>query len=292
MAADDKQQYVTSLFHASETFYDQAGFNWDAIGDVEIDELNGSIDGGGCLFSGGFLVAEEVDRFNFGLDDFTVEFFVLPITIGGYQSLFYTGEYNTLQLSSRINPEGKIETFIGSGTNAYGLAKTTMSLESGQIYFISICSKSGVITTRVNGVAGSSKTNSTPISSNAKGYIGCQYYLDTPTGLLSGWIYELRVTKGFCRYDSNHSIPSEKFELYKGHISGEVKVDEIPLSTKICIINASTGEVITSTDSDASGSFDVELNAYINDSVIAVCIPPPGYKALTHGPLSIHYEEA
>lgn len=180
------------------------------FGDAKISTAQSKFGGASALFDGtsDYLTIPANAAFAFGTADFTVELWFRPRIVSVYHALFYTGDYETNQLSLRVTNAGKLQSFVHNGTNAYGLVTGTTSLVAGEWYNILMSSSAGVIRTFLNGNLETSATNTTGIESSGAVYIGGQNVSNEVLLNPDGNIDELRVTKGVARKTSNF-IPDE-----------------------------------------------------------------------------------
>lgn len=183
------------------------------FGDTKISTAQSKFGGASCVFdgSGDYLTVPAGTDFAFGTGDFTVEMWFNPSSVTVYHALFYTGQYEKNQLSLRVTAAGKLQSFINNGVNAYGIPTGATSLVAGAWHHIAICSASGVIKVFLNGLQETSATNTQSIASTAAVYIGAQNVDGTLSVYPTGYIDELRVTKGVARYTANFTPPPAPF---------------------------------------------------------------------------------
>lgn len=150
--------------------------------------------------------------FNFGSGDFTVEMRIRPTT-SGFSRLLYI--YNTsingyifgiylngTSINGSISADNKDDgdgTKIGSGCNASGI-------NINQWNHIAFVRSGNNLQCFVNGVGGSITTWAYSMASNLYPlYIGARYLAGQakPIEQFTGYIDNLRITKGVCRYTSN-----------------------------------------------------------------------------------------
>lgn len=183
------------------------------FGDTKISTAQSKFGGASCGFdgSGDYLTVPAGTDFAFGTADFTVEMWFNPSTVSIYHALFYTGQYETNQLSLRVTNEGKLQSFIHDSLNTYGLQTGSRRLVAGAWHHIAVCSASGVIKVFLNGLEETSAANPQAITSTTAVYIGAQYIGGNLVIFPNGYIDELRVTKGVARYTSNFTPPNTPF---------------------------------------------------------------------------------
>lgn len=201
--------------NGSTTFTDSSGTpkTVTRFGDTQISTAQSKFGGASCLFdgSGDYLTVPAGADFAFGTGDFTAEMWFNPSSVTVYHALFYTGQYETNQLSLRVTDGGKMQSFIGNATNGYGIQTGTTALVAGAWHHIAICSASGLIKVFLNGVQETSATNTQAIDSNTAVYIGTQNVSGSMGLFPTGYIDEMRVTKGIARYTANFTPPTAPF---------------------------------------------------------------------------------
>lgn len=201
--------------NGSTTFTDSSGTpkTVTRFGDTQISTAQSKFGGASCLFDGvgDYLTVPAGADFAFGTGDFTAEMWFNPSSVTVYHALFYTGALQTNQLSLRVTDAGKLQSFIDNSFNGYGLQTGTTTLVAGSWHHIAICSASSVIKTFLNGVQQTSATNTYNIQSTTSVYIGAQNVTGTVSFSPTGYIDELRVTKGIARYTANFTPPTAPF---------------------------------------------------------------------------------
>lgn len=181
--------------------------------DAQISTTQSKFGGSSLRLDGtdGYLSIPSDAGFAFGTGDFTVEFWVNLDVNNVYQMMFYTGPYNTSQLAVRVSDTGKLQTFIGNGTDSYGVVSGATTVTTSDWHHIAVASASGVIKSFLDGVQQSSKANATSITSTTAAYIGAQVVSGSPAGFPAGYIDEMRVTKGVARYTADFTPPTAPF---------------------------------------------------------------------------------
>jgi trimeric autotransporter adhesin len=142
--------------------------------------------------------------FTMGTGDFTVEMFVrTDATLSNYTWFFGTPTGNGLDLAWYVG--GQIKTFIGGSLVTIG----NWTPSGGTWYHLALVRVSGTVTLYVDGTSVGSVLASTSITTDAmrlgmQGGSGASYPL-------TGYLDEVRVTKGVARYTSNFSVPASAF---------------------------------------------------------------------------------
>lgn len=156
-----------------------------------------------CDGSGDYVTVENRDEWNFGTDDFTVDFWLKRNTIDSYQQVVG----NTSFQLCRFNPDNKIDTYWNSDplrtitTNTYS--------STSEWYHIAIIRYNNTITFYVNGVAdGSVDMTGVSVDLNEFGIGGLSDY---GSQMFDGWIDEFRISKGIARWTTGFTPPTRAY---------------------------------------------------------------------------------
>lgn len=214
---------VKSMLHfnapdGSNLFYEDSTFPrvWTPHENAVISMAQSKFGMSSGLFNGyGYIDTPSSSDFNLGTSDFTIEFFIFPVSNTTLQRVMGQAD-NTLLATSRsfyisITPaDSKIRGGVVSGSTIYESASSAVIptytwnhvalVRSGNSLFIFL---NGVIgsTVSVTGITVNSSPNKLGI-----GIIG--EYTGTP---FNGWIDEFRFTNGLARYTSDFTVPSNEF---------------------------------------------------------------------------------
>ncbi len=198
--------YVTSLNHfdganGSTTFTDQIGaVAWTANGSSQLSTAQFKFGTSSLYVNGGYATATGIP--NVGTGDFTVEGFAYATSLAGNNGLFDT------LFSSSI--AGMAAGWNGSTFQLYegGSSLTGGSATTGNWFHWAYCRSGTTVTFYIGGVAVITNT----YSGNFGGYsgftLGAFYNSTVPW---TGYIDELRVTTGYCRYTANFTPPTAAF---------------------------------------------------------------------------------
>jgi hypothetical protein len=217
------------------TFFDETGKIITKSGTVVTNTAISKFGLSSADFSGGTLYTPVSSGFQF-TSDFTIEGWIrFDSTAGGVQCLygqkgagsnyFYVGWYgNNGQWTCALNGQANLS-FTNSAPTA------------GQWYHIALVRSGTGIKLYVNGVGGSTITNSSTLGyNNVAAYVGSTY---TGENTLYGNIDDIRVTKGVARYTSNFTPPTEPFpdasnsSYYWDNISSLIHFEGADNSTSI-----------------------------------------------------------
>jgi hypothetical protein len=190
--------------------------NLETVGNAQISTAQSKFGGASMLFdgSGDRLYGPSNQNFNFGTGDFTIEFWVNPISQGGHGS-----SNNDCLIDFRPGSNGVYGTLyiFSNGTGVYWYVNSANRITGGAISnsvwtHIALCRASGSTRLFLNGTqSGSTYTDSnnylvSPIM------IG-EFNDGTGGGNFNGYIDDLRITKGYARYTANFTPPTAPFPL-------------------------------------------------------------------------------
>ena len=183
----------------STTFTDSSGsaHTVTATGDAQIDTAEKKFGTGSGLFdgTGDYLTIPNSSDFNFGTDDWTIEFWCRFTSLTGYQTIFEHG----------YNASGGLIIQTGSGngkfivyTSGVARASSTASTPSvGTWYYYAIVQSGTTITIYRDGTSVGSGTSSENLSSAAA--TGVCGWAATGIATINAQIDDFRVTKGVAR---------------------------------------------------------------------------------------------
>jgi hypothetical protein len=149
------------------------------------------------------------DLYAFGSGNFTIEMW--------FYITAFTNTYNTLFDSRPVSTQGAYPTIaITSGrlyyyvSSAERIATANSTITTGQWYHLAV-SRSGTSTKMfLDGTqVGSTYTDSTVyLNGTSRPVIGAEGYNSPPNDVINGYIDDLRITKGFCRYTATFTPPT------------------------------------------------------------------------------------
>lgn len=179
--------------------------------------------GAGSIFynATGFVYAASGTNFNFGTGDFTIEGWFNWSSNAGTQFL----------LDQRANAvNGFVPVIYATVGQLYyylnGAARITASFTPnvGQWYHIAVCRASGVTKMFIDGTqVGSSYTDANTYVTGGVVNIGNTYNLGV--SIFSGYIDEVRITKGYAWYPSNFTAPTSSL-INTSNVSLLIKADD------------------------------------------------------------------
>jgi hypothetical protein len=185
----------------------------ETVGNAQISTTQSKFGGSSMYFdgTGDYLYGKNTRLLDIGSGDFTIEGWLYPTTSGTTRAI--VSQFNTNGTgpgwTSYLKTTNVIEFYGGSGTIT--VTGTTAVSANAWSHF-AICRYGSTITIYVNGVAGGTGTNSSfsddttgPVEVGARGGAGSIPF--------TGYIDDLRITKGIARYTSNFTPPTTAFPL-------------------------------------------------------------------------------
>jgi hypothetical protein len=215
MIVEPASVYPSALLHfngsdAATTFTDESGKAWTAAGNAQIDTAQSQFGGASGLFdgTGDYISAPNSTDFNFGTGDFTIEWFQRWNSLSGYQTLYDYGYVTAGALTIQSgNGTGGYITYIGGSA----IITEGSNASTATWYHYALVKDSGTLRMYRAGVQTASAANATSITNSAALGIGAK--ISDGTVAINGWLDELRITKGVCRYPSGTTFtpPSAEF---------------------------------------------------------------------------------
>jgi Concanavalin A-like lectin/glucanases superfamily len=192
----------------STNFTDVKGKTVTRSGDVIISTAQSKFGGASAYFDGsgdGLSVAASSD-FSFGLSNLTIELFIYPTNLTGYRQLMGSGGYATPSSGSwRLYSNGSALELWQATPNVRLINGGNLAVNTW--HHVAITQESGVLKLWLNGNLINSYTNT--INWNDGGSNGLT--IGGTAFSFSGYIDELRVTKGICRYTNTFTPPNTAF---------------------------------------------------------------------------------
>jgi hypothetical protein len=178
-----------------------------AVGNAQISTAQSKFGGASIAFdgSGDYLTVLNSSQFNFGVDDFTIEAWC-----------YRTSTATAFEIVSYGNP-GADGLFFGSTTSAISfgtgpavvLASSSTSLALNVWTHIAVTRSSNVTRVFANGIAGATTTNAlNNLNSTTVFRVGINRAVNV---FATGYIDDLRITKGVARYTANFTPPTAPF---------------------------------------------------------------------------------
>ena len=219
MAVDD--EYTKALLHfngddESTIFTDESGKTWTAYGNAQLDTAQKKFGTASGYFdgTGDYIQTPAQADFNFGTDDFTVDFWFNPSRLT-YQYLFALQHgTSTYKMSMYITSSTQIGWTI---SGALGEAGSTFScsLSVGTWYHFAFVRSSGVFKFYLDGVLKSTYSTNVYDFTDGNNYIGIRSDLSTA---YQGYIDEFRISN-IARWTANFTPPTSEYGAESENIS-------------------------------------------------------------------------
>jgi len=180
----------------------------ETVGNAQIDTTTKKYGTGSMKFdgTGDYLSIPPTSEFEFGTGDFTVECWFYASTVSGGEIPVYKQHGGVDAIceirisSSKIYGKTATDQTVGAGT-------TTLSTNTW--YHVAFVKSSNVYSLYLNGVSeGGTVTNATRINRPTTVRVGGN---QTAVFFFTGYIDDLRVTKGVARYTANFTPPTAPF---------------------------------------------------------------------------------
>lgn len=275
MAGDPYWDNVVLAMHmdgvdGSTTFTDVKGKTATSVGAV-VSMTPGIFGGSSGKFNGSsaYIGLNSSSDWNFGTDDFTLEAYIYVVAFAGSdRPIFNLRSGSSKPIVFNISDDGKV-TIWGSSASAYQIkGSTTTPLSTWRHVAVS---KSGTtLRAFLHGVLDGTATSTLPLG-DASSVV--KLGAETVTGqYFNGYIRDLRVTKGVCKYTENFTPPAATFPEYASYIAGTVKDDTGSLCARaVRAYRRSDGSLSGSTVSNAiTGAFTLTTKSIDAHTVVAL----------------------
>ena len=194
--------------------YDNTGFNdLETVGNAQVSTTQKKFGTGAMYFdgSGDYLLAPNSQNIEFGVGDFTIEFWIYrvgssvcypiekrnPFAVSGYSVILFNGTQAGFVASFDDDTWGvNISDSNALPQNTWAHVAIT---RSGNVWRLFVDGAQRAVTTTTTGAI---TNNAAPVS------IGAQ---SNGSSSLNGYIDDLRITKGVARYTANFTPPTQAF---------------------------------------------------------------------------------
>jgi hypothetical protein len=180
-----------------------------AVGNAQISTAQSKFGGASIAFdgSGDRLAIPASSQFGFGMDSFTIEYF-LRCTASGLQIHLDTRIAADSESAPEIYSDGATLYYFANATN---LITATSSITANTWQHIAVCRSAGATRLFVDGIQrGSTYSDLLNYSAARPVSIG-GHYLGSAGVFFNGYIDDLRITKGVARYTANFTPPTAPF---------------------------------------------------------------------------------
>lgn len=196
-----------------------------AFGNAQISTAQSKFGGSAGDFDGAgdYISFPNNDKFNFGLGDYTIELWINPAAIGSIMTLF--SRYQTwsaaVEFYCHITAAGKIQYRAGNGVP---ISVTSVnSVVANTWTHVAITCNSGVTRLFLDGVLEASTSVTASLSSNQP--LGIAYELTGGVYYYSGFIDDMRITKGAARYTANFAPPAKQFSKFVPALNSQIRIE-------------------------------------------------------------------
>ena len=189
--------------------------NLETVGNAQISTAQSKFGGGSMAFdgTGDWLVAAATpnNRIN-TTGNFTIEMWVYFNTVAADQRLIaWDNNANNFVIAFYTSSPGNLAYYLSSSGTAWNIAQNISmgSVAANTWYHIALVRSGNVFTPYINGVAGTTTTNSSALFSSTLPFlIGAVGNGGSP---FNGYIDDLRITNGYARYTANFTPPAAPF---------------------------------------------------------------------------------
>ena len=235
----------------------QSGNNFTLVGNTVASIAESKYAGSSMYFDGAGDSLElskdvDLDVFNFGTADWTVEFWVYPTQVTGAKTIFSFLRAGPNEAAPYLYSDGTTIKYYVSGTDQINSGVGIFQLNTWR--HIAVVRNGNDHKLFVDGIQmGSTWTNSVSYT-QCRPVLG-DYYTSLGTlhnsSLFHGYIEDFRITKGIARYTEDFTPPTESLDLYT-ETGGTTEETTGPTVTTYNLLNDSskTGLLIT-TDGEA-----------------------------------------
>jgi hypothetical protein len=188
--------------------FDNAMMNdLETVGNAQISTSVVKFGTGSLAFDGSGDSLKGIDNspnFQFGTGDFTIEMWVYTANLSAFQTLLDTRPSDT---------QSAYGVFINNSAFPYwydasGLSTSSVAVSSNTWTHVAVSRASGTLRVFVNGTSGFSGSNTNAQNPTGNMVVGMNISGSAP---YSGYIDDLRITKGFARYTANFTPPTAAF---------------------------------------------------------------------------------
>jgi hypothetical protein len=195
--------------------FDNTGKNdLETVGNAQISTSVVKYGTGSMYFdgTGDWLLAPANPNWDFGSGDFAIELWLNPSSTTTTDAVVSKGivsstgnEVWTLQWYGT----NTLAFFSGGGLGS-PIVTTTSTFSTGTWYHVAVTRSSGTTRIFVNGTVEATSSTSYTITAGGQLYIGAGWFAPASRDT-SGYIDDLRITKGVARYTANFTVPARAF---------------------------------------------------------------------------------
>lgn len=227
--ADPYYAFVSSLLHfdganGSTTFTDEKSLTWTPTGNAQISTAQSKFGGASGLFdgTGDWIQTASSSVLDLGTGNFTIEAWIrLTAQTNNFMGILASNEATFLSTSrffccygaSAPAPGQQRRVALGGSGIGVGNAVvlSTTQLNLNQWYHAAVTRTGTTTRLFLDGVLESTATSSDSFNFSTNGTLIGANGWDGGAGHYQGYIDDLRVTKGICRYTANFTPPTAAF---------------------------------------------------------------------------------
>jgi hypothetical protein len=183
---------------------------FETVGDAKISTAQSKFGGSSMYFdgTGDLLLAKNNNNFDFGTGDFTVEFWINASASGTYNQVVGTQNSNAdngaWRVGNRFNSANVLYFARGNGSS-FDEFTAAVNVNDGSWHHVAVARASGSVRIFVDGVFANSSTISGTCTSGNDLRIG---FNPRDSSYVTGYVDDLRITKGIARYTQNFALPT------------------------------------------------------------------------------------
>jgi hypothetical protein len=185
------------------------------VGNAQISTAQSKFGGASMYFdgTGDYLQNRLTDLTNFGTGDFTMECWIYPTASGSLRAIVDTrGTDINAAYGWFLSASDKLD-FLYKGSSPFRLTSSG-SVSTNTWTHVAVCRASGTLRLFINGNIDGSATVTDSLNGAAGTRIGGGYAdgSGNPGFYLTGYIDDLRITKGIARYTSNFTPQTSQWQ--------------------------------------------------------------------------------
>lgn len=208
--------------------------------------------------------------FNFGSGAFTVELWVRPTSVAAAQVLCTNYGSSGTGWSIAIAAGGDLG--INLSGDGYDITASG-ALSANTWAHVAISGSSGSIKAFIDGTqAGSTFTGAVSLDSSMPLTVGALLFSGTWYDRLTGFVDDLRITKGVARYTGNFTPPAAAFDDRSPQVSGNIKDSSGANAARtVRAYRRDTGALVGSTTSNGTtGNYTIDCSTDTEVTVVAL----------------------
>jgi hypothetical protein len=185
--------------------------NLETVGDAKISTTQSKFGGTSMYFdgTGDYLISPYSESYQLGTGDFTIEFWINASASGSYNQVVGTNNVDldagAWRVGNRFNSANQVYFARGTGGGVNEFT-ASVNVNDGSWHHVAVVRNSGTVTIYVDGTSSASSSITGTCSSSNQMRIG---YNPRDNSYVTGYIDDLRITKGYARYTSNFTPPTE-----------------------------------------------------------------------------------